>query len=193
MENKKNIAFRTVLAHELRRAKNSFDEYILTLISQEIENKELAIKRYELYIDFVAHLYEFYKGCAELDDRIPDKIDYIKLDSILTAEAELHLHMARERIDKGYAPVWENIRSYYDVKVPDDFGKHWRYIRNRRNHVSEKRFTGDDISLSEFHEKYHQFIFMLFESPQWVWTVKDVEFYDWGDIEKFNSIVTKKR
>jgi hypothetical protein len=101
--------------------------------------------------------------------------------------------MARERIDKGYAPVWENIRSYYDVKVPDDFGKHWRYIRNRRNHVSEKRFTGDDISLSEFHEKYHQFIFMLFESPQWVWTVKDVEFYDWGDIEKFNSIVTKKR
>jgi hypothetical protein len=195
MNDKSDKAFRTVLAHELKRAKDSFEEYIKTIIASNLaakDNKELAIKRYELYTDFVAHLYEFYKGCAVLNSRLPKKVEYEELDSILTKEAELHLHLMIQRIDKGYAPSWVNDRSYYEVKVPEEFGKHWRFIRNRRNHPSDKRYTGEDITLSDFHEKYHRFIYMLYDYPLWAWTIKDIELYDWGDIERFNSITGKK-
>lgn len=79
-----------------------------------------------------------------------------------------------------------------EVIVPESFGKHWRFVRNRRNHASERRFTGEDITLSDFYEKYHRFIYLFYEEAQWVWIVEDVESYDWGDIEKFNSIVRTK-
>lgn len=194
MVNRNELYFSTVLAHELKRAKDAFNAFTQTASVRRLaaDNKELAIKSYENYSDFVAHLYEFYVGCIYLNDRYPKKPNYDQLDRIFTEEAERYLHLRRQRIDKGYAPSWENARSHYEVIVPESFGKHWRFVRNRRNHASERRFTGEDITLSDFYEKYHRFIYLFYEEPQWLWIVEDVESYDWGDIEKFNSIVRTK-
>jgi hypothetical protein len=194
MTDQKELNFRTVLAHELKRAKDAFNAFTLSASFRLFGNdkKELAIKNYENYADFVAHLYEFHVGCIYLDKRYPKKPSHDQLDKIFTELAENYLHLRRQRIDKGDAPSWENARSYYEVTVPESFGKHWRFVRNRRNHASERRFTGEDISLSDFYEIYHQFIYLFYDEPQWLWSVEDVESYDWGDIERFNSIVRPK-
>jgi len=194
MTDQKELYFRTVLAHELKRAKDAFNAFTDTASVRlfKDDNKELAIKSYEYYTDFVAHLYEFYVGCVYLSDRHPKKPNWEQLDAILNEAAENYLALRRQRIDKGYAPSWENARSHYEVKVPESFGKHWRYIRNRRNHASEQRYTGKDITVSDFYEKYHRFIYLFYTEPQWVWIIEDVETYDWGDIERFNSIIRSK-
>lgn len=93
----------TVLAHELKRAKDAFNAFTQTASVRRLaaDNKELAIKSYENYSDFVAHLYEFYVGCIYLNDRYPKKPNYDQLDRIFTEEVEHYLHLRRQRIDKG--------------------------------------------------------------------------------------------
>ena len=147
---------------------------------------ELAVKNYEHYIDFVAHLYEFYIGCIFLEPTLGEKLTAAETDRILTEEARKFLRLKLAAID-GTAHKWENDRSCYEVEVPDEFGKHWRFMRNRRNHVSLRRHTGADITVSDFYTKYHQFVFLLFSMSQWSWKIKDYNEFNWGDIAEFNK------
>lgn len=185
------IKYRSVLAHELKRAKDAFDSFFncaaTRLLAQD--NVQLAVKSYEHYTDFIAHLYEFYSGCIFLEPTLPKELSATQIDLILTEEARKFLRLKLAAIDSGRAPEWDNHRSHYEVEVPDDFGKHWRFMRNRRNHVSARRHTGEDITVSQFYTKYHQFVFLLFSMRQWNWGIKNLEEFDWGDIAEFNAIV----
>jgi len=191
MTNEETIKYRCVLAHELERAKDAFDSFFNCAGTRLLvkDNTELAVKSYEHYTDFIAHLYEFYAGCIFLEPTLPEKLSPKETDRILTEEARKFLRLKLAAIDGGIAPEWENDRSHYEVEVSDDFGKHWRFMRNRRNHVSARRHTGEDITVSEFYAKYHQFVFILFSMRQWNWGIKDYNEFDWGDIAEFNAIV----
>ena len=80
--------------------------------------------------------------------------------------------------------------SAYQIEVPDEFGVQFRKIRNRTTYATTKRsFPGADFSRIEFYVKFHRFAYLLYFSSQWLWTVKDIEGYDWMAIEQFDFAV----
>lgn len=108
------------------------------------------------------------------------------MDESFLKEAEKLMAIRRMRIENGYAPKYENSISYYQIPVPHTFPKAFREIRNRRNHIKPQRASRlDQNSLSEFFRKYHRFIILLFEEAAWLWSIKDEESQDWGEIEDF--------
>ena len=95
-----------------------------------------------------------------------------------------------DAIKNGRAPAWENHISTYQVDVPLEFGAQFRRIRNRTAHASTKRSDpGTDLSLAKFYELYHLFVYLLYYSAQWLWSVKDVETFDWKAIEEFDLAI----
>lgn len=112
------------------------------------------------------------------------------LDHIFNGEVVKLLKNRVDAINGGYSPSWENHISVYQVEVPAEFGTQFRKIRNRTAHASTKRsLPGDELTLGQFYEKYHGFVYLLYCSAQWLWTVKDIEAHDWKSIEEFDLAV----
>jgi hypothetical protein len=184
----------TSIAHEYLRCKDCFDLFVENeQLRFRNNSKELKIRSYNLYSDFLIHLYEFYVGCFKRDRRSTADIQHADLDKIFVFETQKLMNMAADRIRRGAAPSWENDLSVYTVTVADQFGKHFRWIRNRNSHVDYRRASGDEISLGDFFEKYHFYAHMLYQYPAWLWHVKDIDKYDFKEIENFNISVSSHR
>ncbi len=70
-EKERDKLARVVLAHEFYRCNESFDHFVIFSQFKRLypEKKEYALKVYNSYTDFAAHLYEFIVGCIKLDSR----------------------------------------------------------------------------------------------------------------------------
>jgi hypothetical protein len=152
-------------------------------------DRKISIAGYNAYSDFVAHLYEFYLGCIKRDGRFPRNVSGKAVDAILNAEVKKLLKIRRDRIIRGDAPSYENHISSYEVEVPEEFGSLFRSVRNIRSHAIAKR---SEFDLADFYLKYHRFIYLLFEEPQWLWNIEQVPEHDWLAIEKFAKAISVK-
>ncbi|KAA3649276.1 MAG: hypothetical protein DWQ11_19885 [Proteobacteria bacterium] len=185
-------ALTTTLIHELVLCKDSFERFA-ALAKMNImgrRDKAIKIKCHDAYASFLHHLYEFYVGCIKRDLRNTDNLHNDILDKIFNREVTKLLKNRVDAIQGGYAPSWENHISVYQVEVPTEFGAQFRRIRNRTAHASIKRSVpGNELPLGQFYEKYHGFVYLLYYSAQWLWTVKDIEAHDWKSIEDFDLAV----
>lgn len=180
----------TSIAHEYLKCRDCFNLFVQNeSLKIKINTKEIRIRSYNLYSDFLLHLYEFYVGCFKRDRKSTEEIHWVALDKLFTSEAQKLIDNSADRIRNGRAPTWENDISYYQVSVPDEFGMHFRRIRNRHGHVDYKRASGEEITLSEFFRKCHKFIYILYSTPAWIWQVNDIENYDFRSIEEFEIAI----
>jgi hypothetical protein len=174
-----DLALATVLAHEFFLCKESF-EYCETFFKKNImghRSKSIKIKCHNAYSRFLHHLYEFYVGCFKREINDMKKIKHDLLDKLFNNEVKKLLRNKEHSIKNNYAPSWENHVSVYQVSVPEDFGTQFRKIRNRTAHVDIQR-SEPTLSLARFYDTYHSFIYLLYESAQAWWEIKNIEEFD---------------
>jgi hypothetical protein len=181
-----------VLAHEFLLCTESFERFAhfgkLNILGKR--DKRTKISSHNAYARFLHHLYEFYVGCWKRDRHDTSDIHYTMRDKMFNAEVAKLLRNRIDAIKGGYAPVWENHISAYQVDVPSNFGEQFRQVRNRTAHSNIKRSaSGTDLSLAKFYEACHPFVYLLYYAGQGMWTVKDIEAYDWKEIEQFDLAV----
>lgn len=185
------VLLTNALAHEFQRCRDAFGLYVVihSLVLNGNRDKKIAIGCYNAYVDFVSHLYEFYLGCIKRDGRFPKNIAGQEVDKIVNSEVRKLLKIRRDRITRGDAPSYENHISHYEVEVPEEFGTRFRAVRNIRSHACEKR---SEFDLADFYTKYHKFVYLLFEEPQWLWNAELFPEHNWHAIEKFAEAIVPK-
>lgn len=176
------------LVHEFGRCRESFREFTVYAGRNVMGEKSptLLVRSHDAYGDFLRHLYEFYVGCFKRDRRNDREIRHEQLDLLFRAEVEKMLKARRNAIVGGYAPKWENDIAVYETAVPLDFGLRWRRIRNAHSHASTKRAASDaSTSLKIFFKDCHLFVYLLFESAQFMWGRTNGQ-TDLGAIQRFD-------
>jgi hypothetical protein len=177
------------LAREMALCKECFASFLACshLCHVQPGQKAAKIKAHETYSAFLSHLYEFYVGCIARDRGNTATPPAEDLDKILTHEAQKQLRNRRLLIEKEVLPGGENLLATLPASVPEEFGRHFRLIRNRTAHALTERFNPQKApSLNEFFKSYHHIILILFFTGQFAWNVKDAEAFEWGDIAAFN-------
>lgn len=182
------------LQHELLRCHDAFTEF-QAFASHSIlagENRWLAFKMYNAYSRFIHHLYEFMVGALarELgDSRIAkDKAKAAKkVEIVIATHAQRILRNKREAIKNGTAPVWENALSAYPENIPPEFAMKFREYRNKvAGHVNYGRSS---LSLSDFYNRYHLYLHMLYRDALSCWGPRGNEFPDLKEITDFTVLV----
>lgn len=203
MEKNLNI----VLAHEFYRCSFAYKNFIYLLVTMKKNSKiQDKINCYNFYTDFLSHFYEFYIGLIEdqikpsvkKNDELynPKSSNYKQkhqiTDNILQLELEKLLRNRKNRLLQGYKDDLNLQVSFYDNQVPKDFGKHFRIMRNRRNHLDQRRVSfKDEITLSEFYKKYSTYMIVMYKETEWLWKV-DIEDYDWKMISDFSTEISSQ-
>ena len=183
-------ALTTTLAHEFKRCKTAFlifEMLFLQLLTSK-GNQHIKIECYNAYVDFAAHLYEFYVSCIKNDKRYSQNLTSKQTDEVIKIEVARLLKIRRERILHGDAPISENHISVYEITVPENFGENFRKVRNLRSHVNQQRVS---FSLSKFYKDYHFFLSLIYEELIWLWDtdLPEAPKQDWGEIESFADAV----
>src|SRR3546814_367795 len=189
---KTNQALTITLVHELALCKESFNRFVHFSEKNILGNgsREIKIQSYSSYANFLHHLYEFYIGCIKRDLRDTSSPKSDISDNIINSEVEKLLRNKRHAIQNGYAPKWENHISVYQMEVPKEFARDFRQIRNRTAHADLRRAAPENhLTMGEFYKRYHGFVYILYAQPHWLWTVEDVEAFDWKAIDEFDLAV----
>lgn len=187
-----------VLTHEFLRCEEAFKDFS-TFASQMVmsgQTKELSFKAYNAYTRFLHHLYEFMVGCHGREagnTNIKYKNNEERtaaIESYITHHAQRIMRQYVEAIDCGSAP-YANSREYYDVVIPADFAKDFREYRNKAiGHVVYERAS--KLNLTEFYEKYHKFIYALYQDAIYWWGANNQELPDLNEITAFSVLVVKE-
>lgn len=181
------------LTHEFLRCRDAFEEFSLyaprALVANE--NKWLAFKAYNAYSRFIHHLYEFMSGAytREQGDTDIARWGAEKVALYISGHTQRILTNKREAIKNGTAPAWENALSAYPENIPADFAREFRTCRNTvAGHVTHDRPA---LSLSDFYDRYHLYLHMLYwEALQW-WGNRGEEFPDLQEITNFTIAIKK--
>lgn len=207
MQNQEEL-LRTTLAHEFYRCTKAFNTfaYLMAVLPQN-NTKEARLECYGCYVDFLAHLYEFYKGNIvrssiykqtgpykdyPLFNGLKTKGNESKiLDIIFNDELQKLCRNRKARFLRGHEDPFTRDAKYYDQAIPKEFGSHFRLIRNLRNHTDYRRASNESISLKDFFNSYHKFILILYVECLWTWQI-DVNTYDWKEIDDFASKILEK-
>ena len=190
--------------HEHYRCTLAFELFCSCVVDLKPESlRKERINCYNHYVDFLSHLYEFYIGIIEnkmspqknkvhdLYNPNGDMERHEIIDGILTLEMEKLMRNRKNRILNGLGDDLGHRIEFYECELPKGFGKHFRMIRNRRNHTDYRRASNDfDISLKEFYKQYHKFILIMYHESGWLWKV-DEEKYDWKAIDDFATEIIK--
>ncbi len=187
----------TVLTHEFLRCEDSFKEFQNCAEEMIIQGqtREHSYKTYNAYTRFIHHLYEFIMGCharevgnTDITNKKGDERIKI-IESYVMRHAQRVMNQYRDAIERGTAPTWVNDIRYYDVTVPFDFAKDFREYRNKAiGHVAYERAS--KLSLSEFYQKYHKFLYYLYlDSIHW-WGRHESEFPDLKEITEFSVMLS---
>jgi hypothetical protein len=180
------------------RCDEAFKEFAATaeFMIRHGENRRLAYKAYNAYARFVHHLYEFALGAVARDrnDTEPLKHEkhkpYEMAERYITGIVQRILTNKREAILQGTAPVWENHISAYPEQVPLEFAKEFRLLRNTASgHVKHQRAS---LNLSDFYEKYHMYLYMLYANCIHMWGTIGDDFPDLGEITAFSVLLKKQ-
>lgn len=199
-----DTALSNALKHEFLRCEDAFRDFEATgtrmimmaqyaaqigkpIASQD--RRQIAYKTYNAYSRFIHHLYEFLVGALSRDAQSTASVDPTTAERYIAGHSQRILTNRREAIKNGTAPSWENHISVYPEKIPQDFPKDFRQFRNKAiGHVSHERST---LSMSEFYERYHMYLYMLFDETRGFWGLRDQEFPDLKEITDFSILIEK--
>ncbi|MEG0916009.1 MAG: hypothetical protein RSF68_03245 [Myroides sp.] len=192
------------LTHEFYRSSKSFENFCNQAVYLKSNpSKSERIDCYNSYVDFLSHLYEFYLSFIknemksnklktyEIHELNNDMKEYEKHDIILNNELKKLVRNRKDRIVNGFKDNLTMTIDFYNLKFPEKFAEHFRYIRNRRNHTDFRRASDNhDISLKDFFKLYHSYILIMYHETKWLWNV-DIEKYEWNGIEEFATEILK--
>lgn len=198
----------TALKHEFLRCEDGFKDFetygTLMIMKAQAESQGqpptsahekrlVACKTYNAYSRFILHLYEFILGAVARvarDAGVTAQLRADLADRYIAGHAERILTGRRRAMENGTAPAWENHISYYPDKVPSESASKFRELRNKCGvHVTHERSS---ISLSEFYEKYHKFVHMLYWDGRGHWGLRSTEFPALKEITRFSVLVQKQ-
>jgi hypothetical protein len=177
------------LKHEVLRCEDAFEDFASSakIMIAQGEDRRIAYKTYNAYARFLHHLYEFMMGAIARDrqDTTPLTADW--KDRYIASHAQRVLSNRREAILSGTAPLWENHISCYPEKIPSEFAREFRQCRNIANaHVNIKR---PSLSLSNFYDEHHKYVYMLYYEVRNWWGRLGKEFPDLREITAFSVLV----
>jgi len=179
------------LQHEFLRCQDAFLDFeksATTMILQG-QNRLLAYKAYNAYSRFIHHLYEFLLAAMARDLGDTGQLRAEEAERYITGEAQRILERTRKAIQGGTAPSWENHISYYPKEIPREFAGEFREYRNKAfGHVTHQRAH---LNLSDFYEKNHKYIYMLYRDCLGWWRLRGNEFPDLKEITEFSVLITK--
>jgi hypothetical protein len=195
----------TALKHEFLRCEDAFKDFetyatMMIMRAQAEaqgaapptaeETRLIAYKTYNAYARFIHHLYEFMVGAVARENGDTATLEAKVKDSYIGGHAQRILTGRRQAILNGTAPLWENHISAYPEKVPAEFAVQFRKMRNKiSGHVSHERSA---ISLSDFYDEFHKYIYMLYHNSREHWSLlRDREFPDLDEITKFSVLIKK--
>jgi hypothetical protein len=93
----------------------------------------------------------------------------------------------RDAILNGTAPPWENHISAYPENVPPKFPEEFRKYRNiASGHVKPERAH---LSLTDFYERNHKYLYMLYQDAKYWWGRSGEEFPNLEEITAFSVVV----
>jgi len=180
--------------HEFTLCEQAFDEFF-PLAGENIHGRndyQTREQLYKTYSKFIEHLYEFYVACLKRNFGKTDNINHEILDKLLTVEVEKLMRNMCFLIESNKAPTWVNDIGYYQEAVPPEFGRMFRLVRNNASHVDHRRTGGSDRpTLKEFMDKYHKFIFFLYDSARSLWSGKRESPYEVEHIKEFDLSIEK--
>jgi hypothetical protein len=133
----------------------------------------------------LCHLYEFYLGCISRSRKSTSPLDHVRADDAISLEARKQLNQARILIRKGLLPrLPDNTLYAIQTKdVPQNFGMHFRLLRNRMSHASIERYKPIKApALKYVFESYHHIFVILYNTAQFSWGHSSEEQYHWGDM-----------
>ena len=184
--------------HEFLRCDEAFKEFAASAEASILtgENRRLAYKTYNAYARFVHHLYEFLLGAVARDRNDTEPLKHLvhkeheMAEIYITGIAQRILTNKREAILGGTAPVWENHISVYPEKVPLEFAQEFRRLRNTASgHVKHQRAG---LSLTDFYDKYHMYLYMMYANSMHMWGTIGDEFPNLGEITAFSVMIKEK-
>ena len=177
------------LQHEFMRCDDAFNElaFWASNFFPDKNARRAAYRGYNAYARFIHHLYEFMMGAIIRSrcDTAPIKAD--EADRILTQEFQKIINRRRAAILEGRAPTWENDISAYPEVVPHTVATEFRRLRNTI--VAHTNYKRANLSLSDFFQRNHMYLYLLYEDTKWLWLPKDEEFPDLGEITAFTLAV----
>lgn len=175
-----------VIIHEFHLSEMALNHFLRVVEAIKVhgETYQLQLEAYKFYSDFVCHLYEHFMAAFEREVGLHD-LHWTRTDKMLEMYAQQHFTNTADMIEAGIGPEWANDLGYYQVEIPEGFGKKMRDIRNNHNHGSYRR-GGDRgrISLNEFREGYHKYVFGLFQLASW-WSTQRLSDYRIPYVERF--------
>ena len=189
----------TALTHEYFRCEDAFKLFSFYAEKMIIEGKNrfISYRAYNSYADFIHHLYEFLLGCHARDSKntnITNKKGKERtkiIEKYITRHTQQIFNNFRDAIKNGTAPSWVNEISYYDEKIPEEFAKDFREYRNKVcGHVSYERSS--KLSLSEFYQKYHKYLYYLYQDSMYWWGQQKDEFPELKEITDFSLMLEIK-
>jgi hypothetical protein len=191
------------LHHEFLRCQVAFEEFknygttMITAAAARAASAELqtpadpllAFSTYNAYARFIHHLYEFLIGGTQRDIGNSQTIRAEDAERYIRADLQRFLNKTRKAIQNGTAPAWENHISYYPETVPPDFAREFREYRNKvSGHVTHQRSS---LSLSEFYQRNHKYLYMLYRDSLQHWGLRTDGFPDLKEITEFTVLVEK--
>lgn len=174
------------LKHEFLCCHDAFVDFDILgrILIQVGDHACLSYRTYNAYSRFIQHLYEFLIGALARDKGDTKQIRAEEADPYITAQLQRILTNKRQSIIKGTSPAYENHLDYYPEKVPKDFAREFRKYRNIASvHSTYER---SDLSLSDFYDRNHKFLHMLYKDGYAWWGVQDNTFPDLDEITKFS-------
>ena len=197
----------TALKHEFLRCEDAFKDFetygTLMILKAQAEATEakgrpptsahdkrlISYKTYNAHSRFILHLYEFMLGAIAREIGTAGELRGKRADRYVMGHAQRILTGRRRAIQNGRAPAWENSLSYFSESVPAEFAEEFRRMRNKIIvHVSQERSS---ISLSDFYEKYHKYVHMLYWNCLGHWGLRGKDFPDLEEITKFSVLVKR--
>lgn len=180
------------LKHEFLRCDDAFNEFASAakvMIAQG-ENRRIAYKAYNAYARFIHHLYEFMIAAAARERQNTAKLAPALADRYIAGHTQRILTNRRNAILNGTAPPWENHISYYPERVPERFAAEFRRFRNNvGGHVTYERSA---LSLSDFYDRNHKYLYLLYRDAKSWWGRQEQEFPDLKEITAFSVLVADR-
>jgi hypothetical protein len=180
------------LKHEFLRCDESFNQFALAaeILIANGDDRRRSYNAYNAYARFIHHLYEFALCAIARERHDTAKLEAPDADRYVASFLQRSLTKRRDAILDGTAPVWENHISAFPERIPETLATDFRRARNIASaHAGSKRAQ---LSLTDFYDRYHEFLHIFYKDAQAWWGRMSDEFPDLQEITSFSVMIKDK-